>query len=170
MQDMTFEANESNYDDIRFNLDGTPDYYFNGYPGGVCCEKNDYNISGYDYRYYFKHFISESMSDKYKNGVDKVFFKESCQGFLRFIYLHESDEFDEPQVYTFDVVLKYDEKENIYKLTLRDIFIAIDFSCRYLNIDDDAINLINIIEEQEGSGHGSHLSLGNFRLITENIN
>lgn len=169
MQDMTFEANEENYDDIFINNDGLPEYCFNGCLNGVCCEKNDINISGYDYRYYFKHFISESMSNKYKNGVDKVFFKESCKGFLTFIYLDESDESDE-SYYTFDVVLKYDEKENIYKVTLRDIFIAIDFSCRYLNLDHDAINLINIIEEQEDSDRGSHLSLGNFRLITENIN
>jgi hypothetical protein len=165
MQDMTFDANELNYDGIRFNDEGGVEYYFNGYPGGVCCEKNDYNISGYDYSYNFKHFICDSMCDKYKNGVDKVFFKESCQGFLRFIYLDESDE----SYYTFDVVLKYDEKEDIYKLTMRDIFIAIDFSCKYLNLYDDTINLINIIEEQD-SDHCSHLSLGNFRLVTENFN
>lgn len=163
MQDMTFEANKENHDDVRFNDDGTLEYYFNGYLGGVCCEKNDYNISGYSYKYYFKHFISDGMCDKYKNGIDKVFFKYDCQGFLTFIYL------DDFKVYTFDVNLKYDEEEDIYKLTMRDIYIAIDFSCRYLKLEDEDIYINDIIEEPD-SENCSHIALGNFRLVTARIN
>ena len=164
MQDMTFDANENNFDEMYFNDNGIVEYRFNGYPGGICCEKNDYNISGYTYRYYFKHFISDDLGEKYKNGIYKVFFKESCQGFLTFIYLDESDD-----IHTFDVNLKYNEQEDIYKLTLRDIYISIDFQCRYLNLYDEYISIKKIIEEPDRD-NCSHVALGNFRLVTERIN
>ena len=166
MQDMTFDANENNFDEMYFNDDGIVEYRFNGYMGGICCEKNDINISGYTYRYYFKHFISDDLGEKYKNGIDKVFFKESYQGFLTFIYL---DLNDESKVYTFDVNLKYDEKEDIYKLTLRDIYISIDFQCRYSKLCDEDIFIKNIIEEPNRD-NCSHIAFGNFRLVTERIN
>ena len=160
MQDMTFDANENNFDESYVNDDGIVEYRFNGRMG------NNYNSSGYTYKYCFKHFISDDLGEKYKNGIDKVFFKESYQGFLTFIYL---DLNDESKVYTFDVNLKYNEKEDIYKLTLRDIYISIDFQCRYLRLYDEDIFIKKIIEEPDRD-NCSHIALGNFRLVTERIN
>ena len=165
MQDMTFDANENNFDSSYENDDGTIEYRFNGCIG-PCVEGNDFNFSGYTYQYYFKHFILDDLGEKYENGIDKIFFKFNEQGFLTFIYL---DLNDESKVYTFDVNLKYDEQEDIYKLTLRDIYISIDFQCRYLKLEDESICIKKIIEEPDRD-NCSHVALGNFRLVTERLN
>jgi hypothetical protein len=158
MQDMTFEANEKNHDNVRFNDDGSLEYYFDRY--GHYFDLNRYTFQ-------FKYFLNDNLSCKYRNGVNKVFFKSEKKGYLRFtMYAYdENDEIDEPFKLNFDVWVKYNEKEKIYQVTLFDIFMLFDFTIgRKGRTNNNSVNIINLIKSDDIFGTDS---LENFNIVTD---
>ena len=156
MQDMTFEANSN---DPRCTKDGSC----------FLLDENDFHKYFFD----FRHFVFDSLSGKYSEGVYKIFFKSNKAGYLRFnldvIFLIENDntdDYEEPGTIHFDVWLKYCEKDNIYQVTLFDIFMLIDMRLMYANKDDN-VRLINIVKSENETGDDPKDSLGNFTLITD---
>ena len=75
------------------------------------------------------------------------------------------DDYEEPGTLHFDVWLKYCEKDNIYQVTLFDIFMLIDMRLRFANKDEN-VRLINIVKSENETDDPKD-SLGNFTLITD---
>jgi hypothetical protein len=161
MQDMTFDANELNYDGIHFNDDGSLEYYF---------DRHGHYFDLNRYKFPFKHFLNDNLSCKYKNGVNKVFFKSEKKGYISFmIYVYQEDEEDEDEEarfkLEFDVWLKYNEKEKIYQVTLFDIFMLIDFTVgKTGGFSNNNVNIINLIPNENKFITDS---LGNFEIVTD---
>jgi hypothetical protein len=155
MQDMTFEANESNYDGIDFNDDGSLNYFF---------DRHGHYFDLNRYKFPFKHFLNDNLSCKYKNGVNKVFFKSEKKGYISFmIYVYQ---YDGSRIkLEYDVWLKYNEKEKIYQVTLFDIFMLIDFTVgRKGGFSNNDVNIINLIPIENKFITDS---LGNFDIVTD---
>jgi len=153
MQDMTFEADENNFNEMYLNDRGTFEYEFSNY--------DDMN----KYCYPCKHFINDHLSCKYKKGVNKVFYKSDKQERLSFVlYYVEVVEDGGPtnpldrKRSRFDIISKYNEKENTFQLTLADIFMSIDVSLRFKNMYYHNCIVVNIIKSERPSY--------NFELIT----
>jgi hypothetical protein len=158
MQDMTFDANESNHSDIRFNDDGTIEYYF---------DRRGHYFDLNRYKFQFKHFLNDNLSCKYEHGVNKVFFKYEKKGYLRFMmYAYdENEEINEPLKLEFDVWLKYNEREKIYQVTLFDIFMLFDFTIGTKGrTNNNDVNIINLIKTENEFITDS---LGNFDIVTD---